>query len=71
MTFDEAEELARQADEMLKPTNKACWWFLNRLMNCGFSLDYLSKTPLVDCHDEVAIRMVDRRMQYYYRITKI
>jgi radical SAM superfamily enzyme len=71
MTFNEAEELARQTDEMLKPKNKACWWFLNRLMNCGFDFEYLANTPLVDCHDEVARRMINRRIEYYHRITKI
>jgi hypothetical protein len=71
MTFDEAEEFARQTDEMLKPKNKACWWFLNRLMNCGFSLDYLARTPLVDCHEEVKKRMLTRRLEYFNKITKI
>lgn len=71
MSFDEAEELARQTDEMLKPKNKACWWFLSRLMNCGFDFEYLAKTPLVDCHEEVVDRMQRRRMEYYNRITKI
>lgn len=69
MTYNDAKELTIQALDVLRPRNKLSYWFMHRVMNCGYTLE--------DCHnkymtDEVKqeVRVKARQLREEY-LTKL
>ena len=45
MTYEDAEQFTDEANYFLKPKNKLSYWFMHRVLNCGYTLE--------DCQTEV------------------
>jgi len=72
MTSEEAEAFTEEANIFLKPKNKISWWFMNRIMNCGYTLeDCKTKTFTSENKEDIRRRVRRLRQEYFEKLMKL
>jgi radical SAM superfamily enzyme YgiQ (UPF0313 family) len=72
MTSKDAEDFTEEANIFLKPKNKISWWFMNRVINCGYTLDDCrTKTFTRKNRLEIKNRASILRDQYFEKLLKL
>jgi radical SAM superfamily enzyme YgiQ (UPF0313 family) len=68
LTSKEAEEFTSEANVFIRPTNKLSYWFMNRVINCGYTLDDCRTKPLIEHKTEIKSRAKLLQLDYFNKL---